>query len=349
MTRNGENLTAIGKNDYEIRFTRAGGKAIRLFEDGAVIHVPFELWNIGRDTPEDPSDDVRLIPAICEEACGAGLVSNRFDIGGDHAVNTPSVYTTDPASDWIFWYQPSDPSPGEAGYLDYFSGDGSLGKEIFANMVMVQPWAELQPPYDVKLPEIGTIFRIVTGNRAAPILSNPADYGQAVSGETSFYWSGPSNDEFRLQVSIWPDFLTMALDTTGVLSSYEFPITETGTYFWRVQSTLNGMSETWRFRLSQAGHQRKEEIPYVPAILYDNYPNPVEDYTTIEYFVPAVTHVQLQVYDVLGRRVAMLVDREVGPGRHVVSYEVRDLANGLYFYSLQTNGSPVVKKMVVLR
>ena len=46
--------------DFEMRFTAAGGTCNRGFQDGLPIQVPFELWRIGVNTPEDPSDDVRL-------------------------------------------------------------------------------------------------------------------------------------------------------------------------------------------------------------------------------------------------------------------------------------------------
>ncbi|MDH3938915.1 MAG: hypothetical protein OEV68_16450, partial [candidate division Zixibacteria bacterium] len=73
-TRDGANFDVIGSFDYEMRFTgdnatpgTGGSYAIEAFNDDNVFWVPFELWNIGMDTPDDPSDDVRLFPLIIDD------------------------------------------------------------------------------------------------------------------------------------------------------------------------------------------------------------------------------------------------------------------------------------------
>ncbi|MCB0718063.1 MAG: hypothetical protein KDD65_06430, partial [Bacteroidetes bacterium] len=96
------NIDFVGIYDYEMRFTAAGGWAYRGFNDGVLVQVPFELWRTGVSTPDDPSDDVRLIPIICEEACGAGTTAQLYDLGTtDHGV---SGGTNDPFTDWVYWY-----------------------------------------------------------------------------------------------------------------------------------------------------------------------------------------------------------------------------------------------------
>src|SRR5690606_11297344 len=66
-------------NDFEIRFTEAGGYAVYAFandeEVGNHIRVPFEVWDVGPVGPfvtNDPSDDVRLIPALFSDGEGDG-------------------------------------------------------------------------------------------------------------------------------------------------------------------------------------------------------------------------------------------------------------------------------------
>ena len=75
-------LGFVARHDYEIRFTAAGGKAWEYFGSNTVIDVPFELWHIGKDTPDDPSDDVRLIPHILDDdANGAfNLIADDSDM-----------------------------------------------------------------------------------------------------------------------------------------------------------------------------------------------------------------------------------------------------------------------------
>ena len=162
----GSNFDRIGVFDYEMRFTAAGGFAWRLFEDGEVVAVPFELWRTGIATPDDPSDDVRLLPAICE-GCGGGTVDLTYDIGGDHPV---SEGADDPATDWTYWYEPTDMSPGQSGYDAAVASDfeSGVGDEVLARIVLVALDAGSSPPYPAALPEEGTIFRLVTKKPSQP-------------------------------------------------------------------------------------------------------------------------------------------------------------------------------------
>lgn len=80
-----------------------------------------------------------------------------------------------------------------------------------------------------------------------------------------------------------------------------------------------------------------------------NYPNPVRSTTTIEYAVSEQSPVRLQVFDVLGRRVATLMDETKAPGTYSVSFDASNLSSGPYFYRLEAAGSVVSRKMVVVR
>jgi Secretion system C-terminal sorting domain len=74
-----------------------------------------------------------------------------------------------------------------------------------------------------------------------------------------------------------------------------------------------------------------------------NYPNPFKPSTTIQYTLPTAVRVTLEVYDVLGRRVAELVNGHVAAGYHEMTFAGSDLASGIYFYRLNAdygNGKP---------
>lgn len=177
-TRNGGNLPNIGIHDYEMRFTDRCASQVdgtltaddcpgyRAFGDGALIELPFEIWDTGVATPDDPSDDVRLIPIICDTAtCGGGNVHGVFDIGGDHATSSAD---NDPYTDWVYWYPPEDPVPGESGHDAFFSGESTVGSEILARVILVGWNLGTAPPYDPALPEVGTVFRLVTSKPNQP-------------------------------------------------------------------------------------------------------------------------------------------------------------------------------------
>ncbi len=101
----------------------------------------------------------------------------------------------------------------------------------------------------------------------------------------------------------------------------------------------------------------KETIP-VEFELKQNYPNPFNPSTTIRYSIPAVgkghaPSVRLIVYDILGREVATLVNKEQSPGNYSVQFDASSarggLTSGMYIYKLSTGGFVSVKKMILLK
>jgi hypothetical protein len=168
-----EGWDTIGSDDFEWRFEQACFDGIdgnivegdclawRGFEDGAIVEVPFSFWDVGLD-PNDPSDDFRMIPAICEAGCGHPGTEFIFDIAGDHGV---SGGDNDPYTDWIYYYKPEDngAAPGEQGYIDFFFGTADVGDRTFSRQVIVNWNGGTAPgPFDADLPEPGTVFRYIT-------------------------------------------------------------------------------------------------------------------------------------------------------------------------------------------
>ena len=79
------------------------------------------------------------------------------------------------------------------------------------------------------------------------------------------------------------------------------------------------------------------------------YPNPSRGMTTIPFDVARATRVRLEAYDALGRRVAVIVDREYVPGRYRVEYDGRGWSSGMYFLVIEMGDFREVKQVVVLR
>ena len=83
--------------------------------------------------------------------------------------------------------------------------------------------------------------------------------------------------------------------------------------------------------------------------LYQNYPNPFNPTTVIRFDISQRGLVKLEVYDVLGRRVATLVDGVREAGRQAVEFEARYLPSGVYLYRVAANGFVQTKRMVLVR
>ncbi|MEP1307080.1 MAG: LamG-like jellyroll fold domain-containing protein [Balneola sp.] len=84
--------------------------------------------------------------------------------------------------------------------------------------------------------------------------------------------------------------------------------------------------------------------------LQQNYPNPFNPSTTIAFGVPQSAKVTLEVFDVLGRKVATLLNAQnKTAGRHTVNFDARNLASGMYIYRLQAANSIITKKLTLIK
>jgi hypothetical protein len=92
------------------------------------------------------------------------------------------------------------------------------------------------------------------------------------------------------------------------------------------------------------------ETPVPRALtLHPNYPNPFADRTTIRYALPVPTDVHLSVYNLLGQRVATLVDGAQSAGTHTTTLHADGLASGVYLLRLHAGGAHRTARMVVTR
>lgn len=84
--------------------------------------------------------------------------------------------------------------------------------------------------------------------------------------------------------------------------------------------------------------------------LSQNNPNPMNGNTVIQYELEKyTTDVELEIYDVHGRKAVVINEGEKAAGRHSISIENTKLAAGTYYYSLKANGNRLTKKMVVTK
>ncbi len=83
--------------------------------------------------------------------------------------------------------------------------------------------------------------------------------------------------------------------------------------------------------------------------LDQNYPNPFNPSTTISFTIKEAGLVELTVYDVTGRQVKKLLEKDMATGVHKVVFDARDLASGVYYYSLKHEGLTQVKQMVLVK
>jgi pectinesterase len=95
----------------------------------------------------------------------------------------------------------------------------------------------------------------------------------------------------------------------------------------------------------------KEESSIIPksVTLSQNYPNPFNPSTQIRYTVPKESFVTLEVFNILGQKVATLVNQNQKVGEYTVNFDASHLSSGVYIYRLSTSNSTLAKKMLLLK
>lgn len=91
-----------------------------------------------------------------------------------------------------------------------------------------------------------------------------------------------------------------------------------------------------------------EELPY-SYTLEQNYPNPFNPVTQIKYSIAKSGMVSIKVFDILGRVVSELVNKQQEPGNYTVDFNASKFASGIYFYRIQSGSYVNVKKMMLIK
>ncbi len=116
------------------------------------------------------------------------------------------------------------------------------------------------------------------------------------------------------------------------------------TYWYQVQEvTIKGETNVI------ASTQITTKAP-TSMVLQQNYPNPFNPGTKIRYELAIDSHVSLQVFNILGKKIATLVDANQSAGYYSIDwngldYNANSISSGVYFYKLEANGTSLIKKM----
>lgn len=93
----------------------------------------------------------------------------------------------------------------------------------------------------------------------------------------------------------------------------------------------------------------RNEIVLTDYSLSQNYPNPFNPSTKIEFVIPAASHVSLKIFDITGREVKTVINKNMQGGRHSVDFNAASLASGIYFYKISADKFNETKKMTLIK
>lgn len=130
---------------------------------------------------------------------------------------------------------------------------------------------------------------------------------------------------------------------------------------YTVLSNIWHEGHTWLSWRSHIDNALEYFFPYVDALddeehnplsfeLKQNYPNPFNPKTVIRYTLPVTCHLDLSIYNILGQKVAILVNKKQPAGWYKLDWDASGFTSGVYFYRLSTNkGYVETKKLLLLK
>ena len=172
-------------------------------------------------------------------------------------------------------------------------------------------------------------------------------------------------DEDQEQGSLHTNFkINKAGEQLGIFNSVSTNFAPVDTFSFKIQ-TINisygrfpDGTEAWQTfdpptpgSANQTVNDVADHSGYLPSMfrLEQNYPNPFNPATMIEFNIPHISHVILSVYDISGRLVNVVINKELSAGSHQVYWEARSNASGVYLYYIIAGSYSAVKKMILLR
>ena len=176
----------------------------------------------------------------------------------------------------------------------------------------------------------------------------------------ALWWGMVANDSVAFAVDTSASYLYLTYqDIADTLLAYSG--VETATFQWTVVSSdqlSSTEAENGPFSvIFDVGYMLSNEseglLPEVFA-LHQNYPNPFNPVTTIRFDIPEESHVKIDVYNVMGQKVAELVDTYFQPGFYTVNWSGENmlgsaLSSGMYFYRIQARDFTAVKKLLLVK
>ncbi len=189
------------------------------------------------------------------------------------------------------------------------------------------------------------------------VLSYPEDEADNVALQITLKWETAEEAvSYEMILSEETDLSDPVIHETAIEdTSYEISNSleiETQ-YFWQVramnQAGTGDWSEVRGFTTSQVTSVFDEFSTPTQFKLFQNHPNPFNPTSTIRYSLPETTPVRLEVYNILGRKISVLVDENQRAGVHELHFDASHLPSGMYIYRITAGAFVESKRMLLVR
>jgi len=245
--------------------------------------------------------------------------------------------------------------------LIYFDSTDSLGRKVY-------PLINRAATYDVEEMRNAINPRFIV----PPLNLEPLKYFLNEKWSTNLDTMWAYEPLIGHEAECWPlpENLAYANDTLKTAGMGGFPLGDL--YHWWNPAVREGATDYYSAWLAQADAERAKIAQWLETGIHpdsvlnavkpqpktsgpskfslaQNYPNPFNPITQIKYTVPYEARVSLKVYNTLGQEVANLVDGTQSAGEHIVTLDGGNLAAGIYFYTLKSEGVNITKKLVLIK
>ena len=189
-----------------------------------------------------------------------------------------------------------------------------------------------------------TLLKKIYNQNAIKCDVSKQEYLTAISKFDNIIQQNPNSEE---AVYAEIDILTTALniDTTGSglgkVAGGKYLVKSSADYLSKINDLINS-----KFGINS---DEKEQIIPKEYSLHQNFPNPFNPTTTIKFDIPKDGLITLEIFDILGRRIAILVDEYKYAGSYEQVFNALSLASGVYVYKLQAADFVSSKKMLLIK
>jgi hypothetical protein len=255
---------------------------------------------------------------------------------------------------------PAMPLPAIPGTLQFYSFDGLESGTTYYFTIKTSDqagnWSAMS----------NVIVRVAQGTvqaPAVPALISPEDWATGVGTKPTLVWRASGGaTSYRLQVALAPDFSSPLVDQGGIVgTSCEVDgLANDSTYHWRVQASGLGGPSAWSsVRIFRTAAQTLVEPPApartTPGISFSApWPNPARDVAHFAWVLPALAELSVQVFDLSGRRVRVLLEGSHVTGPGGLAWDLRDdrgmpLPGGIYLVSARLGDVGFFRRVAIAR
>lgn len=275
--------------------------------------------------PDDPSQlqDLPLQFNMDTDAVDwSGFTFHDFEGSALARVDNPDVSEVN-NSDFVLEYIKAGGQPW-AGFFYNTDGEMNLNEDSEFRLKVWSPRADIQALIKLEMRDFPDVN---TGDLFADI---------EVSGEwIEIVWNFSELLDIEQHADTPYDRVVMIMDIAGGSGD------GSDNYIWYLDEfSYSG--------LATSTEQINSGIPQA-VTLYQNFPNPFNPNTNIQYSLPERSHATLEVYNMLGQRIATLVNNTLPAGTHTANFDATGLTSGVYFYRLKVGNEVQTRKLTLIK